>query len=75
MTDYLDLPIGNESPEIVTAVIEIPQGWINQYEYDKKLHLFRLDRWLRTVIHSTSWTSEMRPPFPAAFIWPGRSVS
>jgi len=35
MTDYLDLPIGNESPEIVTAVIEIPQGCINKYEYDK----------------------------------------
>jgi inorganic pyrophosphatase len=51
MTDYLDLPIGNESPEIVTAVIEIPQGCINKYEYDKKLHVFRLDRNLHSPVH------------------------
>jgi inorganic pyrophosphatase len=51
MTDYLDLPIGNESPEIVTAVIEIPQGCINKYEYDKKLRVFRLDRNLHSPVH------------------------
>jgi len=26
MSDYLHLPIGEKAPEIVTAVIEIPQG-------------------------------------------------
>jgi inorganic pyrophosphatase len=51
MTDYLNLPIGNETPEIVTAVIEIPQGCINKYEYDKKLHVFRLDRNLHSPVH------------------------
>jgi hypothetical protein len=39
MTSYLDLPIGDGTPEFMTAVIEIPQGGINKYEYDKKLHV------------------------------------
>jgi inorganic pyrophosphatase len=38
MTSYLDLPIGDGAPELITALIEIPQGGINKYEYDKKLH-------------------------------------
>ena len=29
MTCYLDLPIGDGTPELITAVIEIPQGGIN----------------------------------------------
>lgn len=51
MTDYLTLPIGEQSPEIVTAVVEIPQGSVNKYEYDKKLHVFRLDRNLFSPVH------------------------
>ena len=51
MTDYLDIPIGDQAPEIVTAVIEIPQGSVNKYEYDKKLHVFRLDRNLYSPVH------------------------
>jgi inorganic pyrophosphatase len=51
MTDYLRLPIGEQSPEIVTAVIEIPQGSVNKYEYDKKLNVFRLDRNLFSPVH------------------------
>jgi inorganic pyrophosphatase len=51
MPNYLDLPIGESSPEIVTCVIEIPQGGINKYEYDKQLHVFRLDRSLYSPIH------------------------
>ena len=51
MTDYLDLPIGTQTPDVVTAVIEIPQGCINKYEYDKKLHVFRLDRNLHSPVH------------------------
>jgi hypothetical protein len=39
MTSYLDLPIGDGTPKFMTAVIEIPQGGINKYEYDKKLHV------------------------------------
>ena len=51
MTDYLDLPIGAQTPGVVTAVIEISQGCINKYEYDKNLHVFRLDRNLHSPVH------------------------
>ena len=51
MADYLNLPLGDEAPEIVTAVVEIPQGSVNKYEYDKKLHVFRLDRNLFSPVH------------------------
>lgn len=44
MTDYLTLEIGDDSPQIVTVVIEIPRGSSNKYEYDKKRHVFKLDR-------------------------------
>jgi len=44
MADYLRLDIGEESPDIVTAVIEIPRGSSNKYEYDKKRQVFKLDR-------------------------------
>lgn len=51
MTDYLQLPIGDRAPDIVTAVVEIPQGSVNKYEYDKKLNVFRLDRNLHSPVH------------------------
>jgi inorganic pyrophosphatase len=50
MSDYLNIPIGEKSPEIVTAVVEIPLDCGNKYEYDKKLHVFRLDRNLHSPI-------------------------
>jgi inorganic pyrophosphatase len=51
MTDYLEIPIGPYAPDVVTAVVEIPQACVNKYEYDKKLHIFRLDRNLHSPIH------------------------
>ena len=51
MSDYLDLPIGEQAPDVVTAVIEIPQGSTNKYEYDKELQVFRLDRNLHSPVH------------------------
>lgn len=51
MSDYLTLPIGDNSPSVVTAVIEIPKDSSNKYEYDKKLHVFRLDRNLHSPVH------------------------
>ncbi len=48
--DYLHLPIGDDCPELVNAVIEIPFGGKNKYEYDKKLHVFRLDRTLYSAV-------------------------
>jgi inorganic pyrophosphatase len=51
MTDYLRLPVGDQSPEAVNAVIEIPGDAVNKYEYDKKLNVFRLDRNLYSPVH------------------------
>ena len=51
MTNYLTLPIGDNAPEAVNAVIEIPAESINKYEYDKKLNDFRLDRNLYSPDH------------------------
>ena len=44
MVNYLELPVGEKTPEVVNAVIEIPAEGINKYEYDKQLHVFRLDQ-------------------------------
>lgn len=51
MTDYEKLPIGGHAPDRVNAVIEIPQGSVHKYEYDKELHVFRLDRTLHSPVH------------------------
>jgi inorganic pyrophosphatase len=51
MGNYLQLPIGDHVPQIVNAVIEIPAGESNKYEYDKKLDIFRLDRNLHSPVH------------------------
>jgi inorganic pyrophosphatase len=51
MTNYLELPIGNECPEVINVVVEIPLDGVNKYEYDKQLHVFRLDRNLYSPVH------------------------
>jgi len=51
MTDYLDLPIGEQSPGVVTAIVEIPRDSINKYEYDRVLQVFVLDRVLHSPVH------------------------
>jgi len=51
MTNYLSLPIGDAAPNEVNAVIEIPRGNTNKYEYDKQFHVFRLDRNLYSAVH------------------------
>jgi inorganic pyrophosphatase len=49
--DYLNIPIGERAPELVNAVVEVPLGGVNKYEYDKQLHVFRLDRTLYSPVH------------------------
>src|SRR5205085_11545390 len=49
--NYLEIPTGSNSPEIVNAIVEIPLQSSNKYEYDKKLHVFRLDRTLHSPVH------------------------
>ena len=51
MPDYVKLPIGTHAPERVNVVIEIPKDSVNKYEYDKELHVFRLDRTLFSPVH------------------------
>jgi inorganic pyrophosphatase len=51
MPDYTRLPIGHDAPRLVNAVIEIPRDSVNKYEYDKQLHVFRLDRTLFSPVH------------------------
>ncbi len=51
MPNYLELPVGPDAPQLVNAVIEIPLEGISKYEYDKELHVFRLDRNLFSPVH------------------------
>src|SRR5690348_5809406 len=51
MVNYLDLPVGDRSPEVFRAVIEIPKDGTQKFEYDKNLHVFRLDRNLHSPVH------------------------
>ena len=51
MINYLSLPTGDGAPTEVNAIIEIPRGDKNKYEYDKRLHVFRLDRNLYSPVH------------------------
>ncbi|NRA40125.1 MAG: inorganic diphosphatase [Planctomycetes bacterium] len=51
MTNYMELPVGPQVPKIVNAVIEIPKGSSNKYEYDHHLHVFKLDRTLYSPVH------------------------
>ena len=51
MVDYKSLPIGEKVPEIINAVVEIPSGSSNKYEYDVGLGVFRLDRVLYSPVH------------------------
>ena len=51
MPNYLELPIGDKAPEVLTAVVEIPEDSINKYEYDSNLNIFVLDRVLHSPVH------------------------
>jgi len=51
MDNYLELPIGDKSPEVLTAVVEIPEDSSNKYEYDRNLNVFVLDRVLHSPVH------------------------
>ncbi|HTY37917.1 MAG TPA: inorganic diphosphatase [Bacteroidota bacterium] len=45
------LPIGDESPRIINAVVELPKGSRNKYEYNMELGVFQLDRVLYSSMH------------------------
>jgi len=48
---FADIPIGEGSPSIVNAVIEIPRGSSNKYEYIEALDAFTLDRALYSPLY------------------------
>jgi inorganic pyrophosphatase len=49
--NYLTLPIGARAPDVVHAIVEVPGGQANKYEYDPALQVFRLDRPLYASVH------------------------
>jgi inorganic pyrophosphatase len=52
MQSFLDdLPTGPNVPHVINAVIEIPKGSSNKYEYDKELNVFKLDRTIYSPVH------------------------
>jgi inorganic pyrophosphatase len=46
-----DIAIGNQAPEIVTSIIEIPKGSRAKYELDKASGLLKLDRVLYSSVY------------------------
>lgn len=46
---WREVPAGEDVPKVVNAVVEIPEGSKNKYEYSKEYGGFKLDR----VLHST----------------------
>jgi len=51
VTNLFHLPTGDKSPDLVNAIIEVPMGSSNKYEYDAELGIFRLDRVLYSPMH------------------------
>jgi inorganic pyrophosphatase len=49
--NYLHLPLGENQPDEINVIVEIPEKSRNKYEYDKALDIFRLDRALHSAIH------------------------
>lgn len=48
---FEDIPIGNNLPKIVNAIIEISKNTHNKYEYDEKMGIIKLDRTLHSPMH------------------------
>ena len=46
-----DIPSGERAPEVVYAVVEIPRGHRNKYEYSKTLGVIHLSRVLYSPMH------------------------
>lgn len=49
--DFRDLPIGQNTPDEVNVVVEIPRGSSNKIELDMDLGVFRLDRALYSPLY------------------------
>ncbi|HEY9792343.1 MAG TPA: inorganic diphosphatase [Candidatus Obscuribacterales bacterium] len=51
MHPWHDVDIGDQAPNVVTAVIEVPMGSNVKYELDKKSGLIKVDRTLFSAVH------------------------
>lgn len=54
MHPWHDVEVGNEAPEVVTSVIEVPKGSKIKYELDKASGLIKVDRILFSSVHYPS---------------------
>lgn len=50
MNLWTELTPGSDFPEVINAIIEIPKGSRNKYEYDKDMEAFALDRVLYSSV-------------------------
>lgn len=50
MNLWTELTPGSDFPEVINAIIEIPKGSRNKYEYDKDMEAFTLDRVLYSSV-------------------------
>lgn len=48
---FLDIPAGSDVPETLNAIIEIPRGSRNKYEYCPQYNCFKLDRVMASPMH------------------------
>lgn len=46
-----DLDVGDDAPEVINAVIEIPKDSKIKYELDKESGMLKLDRFLYSAVH------------------------
>jgi inorganic pyrophosphatase len=51
MHPWHDVELGDQVPQLVPVVIEVPKGEKNKYELDKKSGLLRVDRVLFSSVH------------------------
>ena len=46
-----DIETGDDVPENINVIVEIPKGSMNKYEFDKKHNMMKLDRVLFSPFH------------------------
>jgi len=54
MNPWHDVSVGENAPEEVTAIIEIPKGFRAKYELDKETGMMKLDRVLYSAVYYPS---------------------
>ena len=65
MHPWHDVEVGDQAPELVPVIIEVPQGSKNKDELDKGSGLLKVDRVLFSSVHSVPiqldrWLQTMR---------------